>query len=247
MLRLQQAFRALIERTFAIRMYRTLPRGIDLFADMARLLPRVIPQTIIDVGANRGLWAREARRRFPEARLYCFEPAPDTFLQLQYAYSNTSHVQCINSAVGDAEGEVVLQVEKQCDMSRVVAPSSLQTGEKLVRVPVTTLDSFAAASSISAINILKIDAEGYDLRVLLGSTRLLRSGVPEVIYVEAGFLDPPDVQVPFFAIHTELKKYGYSLFGFYEQVHEWKTSSPRLRRVNAAYINPRLTLTLGSG
>jgi hypothetical protein len=36
---------------------------------------------------------------------------------------------------------------------------------------------------------------------------------------------------------------GYSLFGFYDQMHEWIKRSAALRRVNVAYLSPALAKT----
>src|SRR5919202_5683403 len=59
-----------------VRLYR-LPRST--FLGLGRLPIR----TIVDVGANRGQFAREALAFFPQAHLYCFEPQTEAFAELQ--------------------------------------------------------------------------------------------------------------------------------------------------------------------
>jgi FkbM family methyltransferase len=222
-------------------MYRTLPRGVDLFADLKRLLPNFHPKTIVDVGANLGLWAEEAHLHFPTAKIHCFEPGPDTYRRLEKRFHGNPQVLCVNSAVGDVPGQLTFQIAEECDRSRIVSQDEAALLDNLTNVPTTTLDHYATDAPLDKIHLLKIDVEGYDLHVLRGAEQILSNGLAEIVYVEAGFLDPRDVQVPFFELHNELTQINYALFGFYEQMHEWKTKSPRLRRANAAYLNPQLT------
>jgi hypothetical protein len=50
----------------------------DSFRAQQLLLRHQTPQTIFDVGANKGQTALTYARLFPAARLYCFEPFPDS-------------------------------------------------------------------------------------------------------------------------------------------------------------------------
>lgn len=38
--------------------------------------------TIIDIGANTGQFAKEISKIFPKAKIFCFEPLPDAFKEL---------------------------------------------------------------------------------------------------------------------------------------------------------------------
>ena len=58
-------------------------RGDDLFHDMRVFLPSLEIETIFDVGADAGESTKQFRFRFPEARIYSFEPIRDMFLQLE--------------------------------------------------------------------------------------------------------------------------------------------------------------------
>ena len=57
----------------------------------------------------------------------------------------------------------------------------IRTSEKCV---MTTLDTFCSALGISNIDVLKIDAEGVDDRVLLGGENLLENNAIDYIIVE---------------------------------------------------------------
>ncbi|MCE3266580.1 MAG: methyltransferase FkbM family [Solirubrobacterales bacterium] len=57
-----------------------------------------------------------------------------------------------------------------------------------------------------------------------------------LVQVEAGLNPENDLHVPLEALRAELEKHGYRLFGFYEQVGEWPTQGPQLRRTNAVFL-----------
>ena len=58
-----------------------------------------------------------------------------------------------------------------------------------------------------------------------------------MIYIEAG-MEPGGKQQTYYRdIEDLLRGHGYRLFRIYEQVHEWLTDSPLLRRVNLAFMS----------
>ena len=62
-------------------------------------------QTVIDVGANTGQFARQISRIFPQAKIYCFEPLPEPFKALEsWALEQDERVKLFNVAIGDSEG-----------------------------------------------------------------------------------------------------------------------------------------------
>jgi hypothetical protein len=51
-----------------------------------------------------------------------------------------------------------------------------------------------------------------------------------------------DSHVPFSEIYEHLTKFGFALFGFYEQVREWPTREPHLRRCNVCFISQKVIM-----
>jgi len=79
-----------------------------------------------------------------------------------------------------------------------------------IDVNTKTLDSFCNENKINQIDLLKIDAEGNEKNILLGSERLLKEGRIHSIYVEIGetkknFEDKKN------SIENYLKKYNFQL------------------------------------
>ena len=62
----------------------------------------------------------------------------------------------------------------------------------------------------------------------------------DLVQVEAGMNNSNKRHVPFETLKDYLQSHGYFLFGVYEQVSEWPTKEPHLRRTNLAFISRRL-------
>ena len=101
---------------------------------------------------------------------------------------------------------------------------------------VSTVDAFATVQGVDHIDLLKIDAEGNDLKVLEGSGDLLVAGSISLILVEAGFTPGDDWHVLFDSVRDLLATRGSRLFGIYGQQPEW-SGEKRFRLANALFCN----------
>ena len=61
-------------------------------------IPNCEPDTIIDIGANVGLFAIWAKEKWPCAKVLCYEPHPETF---KYLENNATFAMRFNNAIGD--------------------------------------------------------------------------------------------------------------------------------------------------
>ena len=107
-------------------------------------------------------------------------------------------------------------------------------------VEVITLDEFCRTQAIAAVQFLKIDTEGGDLDVLKGGEGLLSGQKIDLIEVEAGMNPGNRRHVPFQSFKDYFDARGYLLFGLYDQVPEWTTGEPQLRRTNPVFISRRM-------
>jgi FkbM family methyltransferase len=227
-------------------MIKKKPRGIYLFDDIKSHLPKFRIKIIFDVGANTGQSARKYLNLFPEASLYCFEPVRSTFQKLQKNLhaSRKRKISTFQMALGAAEatGQMVLE-GRGSDMFFLLNTSqdvSVDGGTRLESVKIETLDNFCHRLDISHIDYLKIDTEGGDLDVLIGASRMLVEHRIDLIEVEAGMNPDNKRHVPFEKLKGFLEERKYFLFGVYEQVEEWPTKAPHLRRTNPAFISGNL-------
>jgi FkbM family methyltransferase len=232
----------LIERMIGAHIYRVAPRGIDLCQDISNDLPAFHADVVFDVGANVGQSVSMFLRCFPRSRIYCFEPAGDTFRLLQENLRGNERVHSFQLALGASKGKGRLLLIGPPETFRLLDPSedaSPNDDPNVEEVDVETLDEFCRDSKINQISYLKIDSEGGDLAVLTGAETMLSESRIELVQVEAGMNSRNERHVPFEVLKGFLESKGYLLFGIYEQVREWPTKEPHLRRTNPVFISER--------
>jgi FkbM family methyltransferase len=217
-------------------------RGINLGVDIRNSsLPQ--PSLIFDVGAHRGESLAQFTSWFPRARVHCFEPAAKPFIALRKQAGNNPRIVCINAALGDTIGPALLYVRRGTDNSSLNMYEGQDPSEYIREqqmVGVNTLDAYCASEHIEAIDLLKIDTEGFDLKVLLGGRFMFERSAIGIVQVEAGMSPENTKHVPHQAFEEFFMRYNYRIFGFYEQVSEWTTKRPFLRRGNMVFISPFL-------
>jgi FkbM family methyltransferase len=217
----------------AVRLSNKLhPHGNNICRDITRGLPNVCIHTVFDVGANVGQTTREFARWFPDAQFYCFEPEERNFGELQNNTTRLKHVHLFKTALGNIKGKGSLMLSDDHTMHRIG-----HTYSDGIDVDIETIDGICEKYGVGEIDILKIDTEGYDLKVVEGALDMLTEQKISIIYTEAGVSAHNDRHVPLWKLSNYLLSLNYHIFGIYEQVNEWPTRRPELRRVNAAFIS----------
>lgn len=204
----------------------TPKRGADLCVDLARILK---PVTIFDVGANIGQSAAKFRRRFPKASIHCFEPSAGSARRIRAR--RLGNVKVHEIALGSSAGTGAL-VRGHDPAIFHIADEGDET------IAIDTIDAFCETHRIDRIDFLKIDTEGHDLEVLRGAAAMLGAWRIMAVQVEAGMNPENSFHISFETLKAFLEGYGYRLFGFYDQVNEWPTRQPHLRRANPLFISP---------
>jgi FkbM family methyltransferase len=148
---------------------------LRLLQKLSKVLP---PEAIIlDVGANIGQYARIARKAFPEAQIYSFEPNPAAFARLQEA-AKRLRIHAIALGCGSTPGTLPM-FDRSADAGTPFAtlvPGVLeQTGIAPARfeVKLTTIDRFCDEQAIDQVDLLKIDVEGFERSVIEGASTML--------------------------------------------------------------------------
>lgn len=167
------------------------PKG-DLLSSLMNLASRGFePTHIVDVGANAGKWSRKAARVFPRAAFTLIEPQIEMQTQLDRFCRQHGRARWINAGAADVVGEMVFTVAPDTVSSSFTIPAgeSLGNGLRQRRVPVITLDHLASQVIHAIPQMVKIDAEGFECRILQGARGLL--GQTELFLLELPLVDPP--------------------------------------------------------
>jgi FkbM family methyltransferase len=148
------------------------------------ILPKVIKTDsplFFDIGANIGNYSLTLLDRFPRAFIHAFEPHPRNYSHLTDRMPS-SKVKFHNIAIGESKGKSILYDRADCDGSEHASLHEAVISEihkqKIVtfEVAVETLDDLVEREGVSYIDFMKIDAEGNELAVLQGASKLLENG-----------------------------------------------------------------------
>ena len=137
---------------------------------------------VIDVGSNIGeVLLGLARRVGPGGRTIGFEANPQTLelCRANIALNASLPAEVHGVGLGDAEGVLSLHRPSKTNSGA----DRFLAGAGGVQVPVTTLDRFVADNGIGAVDLIKIDVEGYELKVLSGAEATIRRFRP-ILFVE---------------------------------------------------------------
>lgn len=145
--------------------------------------------TILDVGANRGAWALEARRLCPNATIYCFEIAAETRRYLRENVVDAWDINVLDFGLADHTGweRIKYYPERDAVTSMYDYPHPDRYEWKPERVKEG--DAFVEDQKLTHIDLLKIDTEGADLSVLRGFESALSRGAISVVQFEYGYVD----------------------------------------------------------
>jgi FkbM family methyltransferase len=144
--------------------------------------------TFVDVGANSGDWtAMWLSHASSDCRGILFEPSSKAFKRLTNRFEQHSQLALFRRALADTPGTMTLIYHADFDELSTLANRTIQNPrDTLENVEVTTVDIAAPESGFETIDFLKIDAEGFDERVLRGATRYLQEGRIKTLQFEYG-------------------------------------------------------------
>ena len=171
-------------------------------------------KTVLDVGANTGLYSLISKLSNPDLSVYAFEPYLFNLNRLKKNIALnrlTDQIEIIDKAVGDSNSEIefaVPEVDQICD---TISADIDWTNKfyrdfmsyKNIKFQQMTLDEFVAKEKITSIDLIKIDVENCELNVFKGALNLLSKHSP-IIQVEM-FVDSERAEF----YESTLKPLGY--------------------------------------
>ncbi|MBA2706441.1 MAG: FkbM family methyltransferase [Gemmatimonadaceae bacterium] len=166
---------------------RHLPVGADLRLDLKRL--GISVNTVFDVGANVGQSYLRFRNDFPQAAIYCFEPVKSTYESLCLAVRHDARARAEHLALGSTPGQQTIEASVEWNVLNSVRDDVKNSASdvRAETVTIETLDNYCAVNAITAIDLLKIDSEGYEMEVLEGARQNLGAGSIGAVLCEVGF------------------------------------------------------------
>lgn len=168
--------------------------------------------TVIDVGANVGVYTFSAALKVgSEGRVLAVEPFSGCVRCLEETsrINQFSWVNVCAGAASDRNGTVKLLLHSASEINQVIsgdAADNMPSGS-FEEVTCFTLDSLIEQENIEKVDFLKIDAEGHEMAVLVGSQKLLTQFAPVILYENIAGSQVSNIEVAQYLINI-----GYQLF-----------------------------------
>lgn len=173
-------------------------RGYEYLAFFGRFEPGVSKifqqvirpsDTVFDIGANMGWYTVLASSILQSGKCFAFEPNPELLERtVKHIELNGLQDNCqfFNVALSEQPGSVTLHVYKRGHGLSSIQPVSKDKFTP-IEVEATTVDLIIEKHSIQAVDFIKMDVEGAELMVLLGSQGLLKQQNPPIWVMEINF------------------------------------------------------------
>lgn len=182
------------------------PDEIKIFSLCAPHLSKT--PIVFDIGAYKGTYTEHVLSVLPQANCYLFEPNTLLFLELAKKY------RAYNLAVSNANGDKTFYscLDKADELSSTYKREIFsEVGYKEEIISCITIDTFCSTLHLDQIDFLKIDVEGAELDVLVGSESLLKANRIQFIQVEYGGTYV-DSGITFERIMRFVEEYGYKVY-----------------------------------
>ena len=128
---------------------------------------------VFDVGANWGVHTLYFSKLVgSEGRVFSMEPGESAFHELEWHIegNNLKNVRAFKIALNKEDGEsLLINGEATQTNTLLSALAHAQANQKMERVKVRTLDSLMKECDLKQLNLIKLDVEGSEHNVLLGS------------------------------------------------------------------------------
>ena len=138
---------------------------------------------IIDVGSHTGVYSLAAATSNPNASIISIEPVAVNVIRQRsnLSVNNIQNVRVYECVATDVQGPVVLNVPDLGNYATQGASlASKPAGSKALELPGVSLD--VALSGTSSVDLVKIDAEGGETKVLQGMVKILSKHQPIVFF-----------------------------------------------------------------
>lgn len=174
--------------------------------------------TVVDIGAHKGEFARIMRKALPSAQIISFEPLAETFQELTASMKRDANFKAFNVALGETDGRMEMHKNEWTQSSSLLPMAELHKqvftntrNETPEEIEIRRLDDLMRGMTLRPEILVKMDTQGYEDKVILGGEEVISKA--RLIVVETSFQTLYEGQPLFDDIYQLLKARGFSYAG----------------------------------
>lgn len=142
--------------------------------------------TFVDVGANEGFYALFAANKVSPATVYAFEPSPRERARLEHnvRINRLQNVLVFSQGLADEPGTAILHLaDPEHNGQNTLGEFGYRGVERAgdIEINLTTIDWLRAQGQMRRVDILKMDVEGAEMKVLIGARETLNLDKPVIL------------------------------------------------------------------
>lgn len=205
------------------------PPPNSLQKDLQKLLKLLDADAVLDVGANRGQFARSLREIGFRGQILSFEPNPDVFSTLNASAGSDPRWHVFPYALGSADGALTLHIPVGDDLASTLTLNEFARDSfggvvdpvQDISVPVYRLDTMLA-SLMAEFGFdrpfLKLDTQGFDLHALEGARGVwpVLVGLLTEVSFKPLYTEMPDVTESL----EKIREAGFDVTGMFPVVRD---------------------------
>ncbi|MCK4622628.1 MAG: FkbM family methyltransferase [Desulfuromonadales bacterium] len=193
--------------SFFVREFMTIYIYQEIFVDKCydEAIGNSLEISIIDVGANTGMFALRAKEIAPKAQIICFEPFPPNYDQLKanLEINSLTGVTPMRKGVGGKSGKTRLYVHPTNVGGHSVHAGL--SGDKFIEIELVDLASALSYTPGGKCDLLKLDCEGAEYQIIKSLSLDIARKIKRIIFEPTYSIGSPD------ELGHHLQDLGYSV------------------------------------
>ncbi len=174
--------------------------------------------TVLDIGANVGLFSESVRSVSPEIKIYAFEPLAECYRTMLENMGRDANFKAFNFALGDQNEIKSINISPHSSSSSLLKMAKLHEdafphskGGFSRQIEIKTLDDLSSSIDVVGNLLIKMDAQGYEDKIIQGGQALF--SLAKVVLTEISFYPLYEGQPLFDALYCKLKELDFFYAG----------------------------------
>lgn len=154
-------------------------------------------RTVFDIGANTGNYSILLNNNIPNIHIFAYEPHPETFKILKKNTKKLTNIKIYNLGLDNKVGDSVLwDFSEDSELKSTQPTSTLASNYKNViedfhnqksmkyKIKTTTIEKEFKTNKLKKIDLIQIDTEGSELKILENAKNLIKNNKIRIIQFE---------------------------------------------------------------